>query len=93
MKLLPLLALLLPFTTLAAPLNTNNNPNLPNYTIPSQQRMKTQMQTQQIQQKGMLNQQSRMQAQQQQQNLQNQLRSNQQRVEQAQPNSGLLRQN
>ncbi|MEA5720463.1 DUF2756 domain-containing protein, partial [Salmonella enterica subsp. enterica serovar Virginia] len=39
------------------PINTMNNPNQPGYKIPSQQRMQTQMQTQQIQQQGMLKQQ------------------------------------
>lgn len=57
MKRLLLLTALLPFVGFAQPINTLNNPNQPGYQIPSQQRMQTQMQTQQIQQKGMLNQQ------------------------------------
>lgn len=52
MKRLLLLAMLLPFAGFAQPINTMNNPNQPGYQIPSQQRMQTQMQTQQIQQKG-----------------------------------------
>ena len=56
MKRLLILTTLLPFVGFAQPINTLNNPNQPGYQIPSQQRMQTQMQTQQIQQKGMLNQ-------------------------------------
>ncbi|EDX36768.1 DUF2756 domain-containing protein [Escherichia coli] len=56
MKRLLILTALLPFVGFAQPINTLNNPNQPGYQIPSQQRMQTQMQTQQIQQKGMLNQ-------------------------------------
>ncbi len=55
MKRLLILTALLPFVGFAQPINTLNNPNQPGYQIPSQQRMQTQMQTQQIQQKGMLN--------------------------------------
>ena len=51
MKRLLLLTALLPFVGFAQPINTLNNPNQPGYQIPSQQRMQTQMQTQQIQQK------------------------------------------
>lgn len=54
MKRLLLITALLPFAVLAQPINTMNNPNQPGYKIPSQQRMQTQMQTQQIQQQGML---------------------------------------
>lgn len=57
MKRLLLITALLPFAVLAQPINTLNNPNQPGYKIPSQQRMQTQMQTQQIQQQGMLKQQ------------------------------------
>jgi hypothetical protein len=84
MKKLLILAALLPFTAFAAPLNIDNNPNQPGYQIPSQQRMQTQMQTQQIQQKGMLNQQLKTQTQLQQQNLQTQMNNNQQRIQQGQ---------
>lgn len=56
MKRLLILTALLPFVGFAQPINTLNNPNQPGYQIPSQQRMQPQMQTQQIQQKGMLNQ-------------------------------------
>lgn len=57
MKRLLILTALLPFAALAQPINTLNNPNQPGYVIPSQQRMKTEMMSQQQQQKGMLNQQ------------------------------------
>ena len=72
MKRLLILTALLPFVGFAQPINTLNNPNQPGYQIPSQQRMQTQMQTQQIQQKGMLNQQLKTQTQLQQQHLENQ---------------------
>ena len=85
MKRLLLLTALLPFVGFAQPINTLNNPNQPGYQIPSQQRMQTQMQTQQIQQKGMLNQQLKTQTQLQQQHLENQINSNSQRVLQSQP--------
>ncbi|EFB1499783.1 DUF2756 family protein [Escherichia albertii] len=85
MKRLLILTALLPFVCFAQPINTLNNPNLPGYQIPSQQRMQTQMQTQQIQQKGMLNQQLKIQTQLQQQHLENQINSNSQRVLQSQP--------
>ncbi len=52
MKRLVMLAALVPFVALAQPLNTMNNPNLPDYQNPSQQRLSTQMKTQQTQQKG-----------------------------------------
>lgn len=79
MKRLLLITALLPFAVLAQPINTMNNPNQPGYQIPSQQRMQTQMQTQQIQQQGMLKQQMQTQARSQQQNLQSQLNANTQR--------------
>ncbi|EHG7611158.1 TPA: DUF2756 family protein [Citrobacter sedlakii] len=94
MKRLFILTALLPFACFAQPINTMNNPNQPGYQIPSQQRMQTQMQSQQIQQKGMLNQQLKTQTQQQQQHLQTQINNNQQRIQQGQmreqplPNSG-----
>ena len=85
MKRLLILTALLPFVGFAQPINTLNNPNQPGYQIPSQQRMQTQMQTQQIQQKGMLNQQLKTQTQLQQQHLENQINNNSQRVLQSQP--------
>lgn len=85
MKRLLLITALLPFAVLAQPINTMNNPNQPGYQIPSQQRMQTQMQTQQIQRQGMLKQQMQAQARSQQQNLQSQLNANTQRVQQGQP--------
>ncbi|WP_085540183.1 DUF2756 family protein [Cedecea sp. NFIX57] len=101
MKKVWLLAALLPLTAFAQPLNTTNNPNLPGYQNPSQQRMLTQMQTQQSQQQGMLKQQIQSQNQLQQQQLQTQLNNNQQRVLQSQPgmnplpntNGGMLKGN
>ncbi|XTZ40435.1 DUF2756 family protein [Salmonella enterica] len=85
MKPVFLLVALLPFTAFAQPLNTTNNPNQPGYQIPSQQRMQTQMQIQQQQQKGMLNQQLQTQTRLQQQHLESQINNNTQRVRQAQP--------
>lgn len=52
MKRLLILTALLPFAALAQPLNTLNNPNQQGYVIPSQQRMQTEMMSQQQQQKG-----------------------------------------
>ena len=51
MKRFLILTALLPFAALAQPLNTMNNPNQPGYVIPSQQRMQTEMMSQQQQQK------------------------------------------
>ena len=84
MKRLMIIAALIPFAALAQPLNTMNNPNQQGYVIPSQQRMQTEMMSQQQQQKGMLNQQLRTQTQMQQQSLQNQMNANTQRVQQGQ---------
>ena len=80
MKRLLILTALIPFAALAQPLNTMNNPNQQGYVIPSQQRMQTEMMSQQQQQKGMLNQQLRTQTQMQQQSLQNQMNANTQRA-------------
>lgn len=85
MKRLLLLAALVPCTALAQPLNTTNNPNLPGYQVPSQQRMQTQMLNQQSQQQGMLKQQMQSQTHLQQQHLQTQLDNNTQRIQQTQP--------
>lgn len=90
MKKIWLLAALLPLTAFAEPLNTNNNPNLPGYQNPSQQRMLTQMQTQQSQQQGMLRQQIQSQSQLQQQQLRTQLNANQQRTLLSQPGMNSL---
>ncbi|SUW61726.1 Protein of uncharacterised function (DUF2756) [Buttiauxella agrestis] len=76
MKKILLVAALLPLTCLAQPINTLNNPNQPGYQNPSQQRMQQQMQTQQIQQKGMLNQQLQTQTRVQQQHLESQINNN-----------------
>lgn len=85
MKLLPILAALFPFATLATPLNTTNNPNQPGYVIPGQQRLQQEMRTQQAQQQTQLNQQLQAQSAAQQQKLQQQLDSNARRVQQQQP--------
>ena len=90
MKRLLILAALLPFSGFAQPINTMNNPNQPGYQIPSQQRMQTQMQTQQTQQKGMLNQQLKTQTQLQQQQRQTQMNNNAQRVQQGQVREQVL---
>lgn len=85
MKRLILVAALLPLTAFAQPINTTNNPNLPGYENPTQQRMQTQMLNQQQQQKGMLNQNLQTQTRLQQQHLEAQINNNAQRVRQAQP--------
>lgn len=85
MKKLLILTALAPFLSFAQPINTMNNPNLPDYQNPSQQRMQVQMQTQQAQQKGMLNQQLQTQSRVQQQKLESQMNSSSQRVLQSQP--------
>jgi membrane-bound lytic murein transglycosylase len=89
MKKLLLLTALVPFFSCAQPLNTMNNPNMPDYQIPSQQRMQQQMQMQQTQQKGMLNQQLQTQTRIQQQHLEAQINNNTQqqpRIRQTLPN-------
>lgn len=90
MKPYLILAALLPFGAFAQPLNTMNNPNLPDYQIPSQQRMQTQMLNQQSQQKGMLNQQLQTQTRIQQQHLESQINNNSQRIIQSQPGEPTL---
>ena len=85
MKRLLSLALLLPLSAFAQPINTMNNPNQPGYQIPSQQRMQTQMLNQQSQQKGMLNQQLQTQTRMQQQHLESQINNNSQRMLDSQP--------
>lgn len=85
MKKLLILAAFLPLTAFAQPLNVTNNPNMSGYQIPSQQRLQTQMHTQQQVQKGMLNQQLQTQTRMQQQHLESQINNNSQRVLQSQP--------
>ena len=85
MKRLIIVAALLPLTAFAQPINTTNNPNLPGYEIPSQQRMQTHMLNQQQQQKGMLKQSVQTQSRLQQQHLEAQINNNTQRVREAQP--------
>ncbi|EKP4476103.1 DUF2756 family protein [Cronobacter dublinensis] len=85
MKRYLLLAAALPLAALAEPINVLNNPNQPGYVIPSQQRLQTQMQSQQLQQKGMLNQQLQTQSRLQQQQLQTQMNNNVARIQQNQP--------
>lgn len=81
MKRVLMLVALLPFAAMAQPFNTNNE----NYVNPSQQRLQTQMQVQQQQQKGMLNQQLQTQTRLQQQHLESQINNNTQRIRQGQP--------
>lgn len=85
MKLLLIATAFLPLTLCAQPLNTTNNPNLPGYENPSQQRMQTQMLNQQQQQKKMLNQNLQTQTRLQQQHLEAQINNNSQRVRQVPP--------
>jgi len=91
MKYLLSLAMLLPLSVFAQPINTINNPNQPGYQIPSQQRMQTQMLNQQSQQKGMLNQQLQTQTRMQQQHLESQINNNSQRVLDSQINNNSQR--
>jgi len=81
MKGVFMLAALLPFAVVAQPFN----PNTQDYVNPSQQRLQTQMQVQQQQQKGMLNQQLQTQTRLQQQHLESQINNNTQRIRQGQP--------
>lgn len=91
MKKVVLLAALMPLAAaLAQPLNPTNNPNQPGYTIRSQQRLQNEMQTQQIQQKGMLNQQLQNQTRQQQQQLHSQLQGQQLQIQRAQPGGQMM---
>ncbi|MJZ42535.1 hypothetical protein DS487_16860 [Salmonella enterica subsp. enterica] len=80
-----ILMALLPVTGFAQPINTLNNPNMPDYQNPSLQRMQTQMQTQQIQEQGMLHQQLQSQTQVQQQHLQNQMNTTTHQIQQSRP--------
>ena len=85
MQKLLMLVLLLPLSSLAQPPNPLNNPNLPGYQNPTQQRLQTQMQAQQQQQKNTLNQQIQSQSLQQQKQLNTEINNNTQRVIQSQP--------
>lgn len=85
MKKLLLLVLLLPLGSLAQAPNSLNNPNLPGYQNPSQQRLQAQMQAQQQQQQKTLNQQIQSQSLQHQQQLNNTLNTQRQRVQESQP--------
>lgn len=85
MRKLLLLVLLLPLSSLAQQPNPLNNPNLPGYQNPTQQRLQTQMQAQQKLQQNTLNQQIQSQSLQQQQKLNNEININRQRVIQSQP--------
>lgn len=82
MKIMLYLVALLPLSTLAQPLNVDNNPNKPGYVVPSQQRLQNQMQTQQMQQQNNLKQGIQNQSRAQQQHLQTQLNNDRQRVQQ-----------
>ena len=85
MKKILLLVLLLPLGSLAQAPNSLNNPNLPGYQNPTQQRLQTQMQAKQQQQQKMLNQQIQSQSLQQQQQLNNTLNTQRQRIQESQP--------
>lgn len=85
MKKLLILAALLSPCSFAQPINVLNNPNQPGFVNPSEQRMQTQMQSQQIQQKGMLNQQLQTQTRVQQQHLESQINTNTQRIRESAP--------
>lgn len=83
-KRLILAVLLSPFSV-AQPINVLNNPNQPGDVNPSEQRMRTQMQSQQIQQKSMLSQQLQTQTRLQQQRLESQINTNSQRIRESAP--------
>jgi len=85
MQKLLMLVLLLPLSSLAQQPNPLNNPNLPGYQNPTQQRLQSQMQAQQQQQQNTLNQQIQSQSLQQQQQLNTEMKNNTQRVIQSQP--------
>lgn len=85
MKKLLLLVLLLPLNSLAQEPNVLNNPNLPGYQNPTQQRLQTQMQAQQQQQQKTLNQQIQSQRLQQQQQLNNTINTQKLHVQESQP--------
>ncbi len=85
MKKLLILAALLSPCSFAQPINVLNNPNQPGFVNPSEQRMQNQMQSQQIQQKGMLNQQLQTQIRVQQQHLESQINNNTQRIQESAP--------
>lgn len=85
MKKLLILAALLSPCSIAQPINVLNNPNQPGFVNPSEQRMQNQMQSQQIQQKGMLNQQLQTQTRVQQQHLESQIDTNTQRIRESAP--------
>ncbi|MBS0848232.1 DUF2756 domain-containing protein [Citrobacter sp. JGM124] len=85
MRKLMILVFLLPLNCLAQQPNPLNNPNLPGYQNPTQQRLQSQMKTQQQQQQNTLNQQIQNQNLQQQQQLNREIGTNTQRVIQSQP--------
>lgn len=85
MKKLLILAALLSPCSFAQPINVLNNSNQPGFVNPSEQRMQNQMQSQQIQQKGMLNQQLQTQTRVQQQHLESQINTNTQRIRESAP--------
>ncbi|KJM61992.1 hypothetical protein B5M10_04635 [Pluralibacter gergoviae] len=90
MKKLLWLAALVPFVTLAQPLNPTNTPNQPGYQIRSQQRLQNEMQTRQIQQQSNLNQQLQNQSRQQRLEMRTQLDNQQQSIQRAQPGGQML---
>ena len=90
MQKLLMLVLLLPLSSLAQQPNPLNNPNLPGYQNPTQQRLQSQMHVQQQQQQNTLTQQIQSQSVQQQQQLNRELNSNTSRIIQPQP--GMIQQ-
>lgn len=80
MKRLLMLVFLAPLSSFAQYPNPQNNPNLPGYQIPSQQRLQTQMGQQQQLQQNQLSQQLQQQSQQQQRQLNTEINNNTQRL-------------
>ena len=85
MRNLLILLMAIPLIALAQPPNSLNNPNLPGYQNPSQQRLQTDMQTQQKVQQNRLQQQLQTESQQQQQQLNQELNTSRQHVLESQP--------
>lgn len=85
MRNLLMLLMVIPLSALAQPPNSLNNPNLPGYQNPSQQRLQTEMQTQQKVQQNRLQQQIQTESRQHQQQLNQELNASRQRVLESQP--------
>lgn len=85
MRNLLMLLIAVPLSALAQPPNPLNNPNLPGYQNPAQQRLQTEMQSQQKTQQNRLQQQIQTESQQQQLQLNQELNASRQRVLDSQP--------